>query len=177
MSVIKQFIIQISLANILKLFLILRKLSALYSYKGYSYRKKACIRPIEYYRIEYIWRVRFLIYSRHIKLAEPIFAQPAVQFTRYSFSRFGYLSNKEIEPDEQSLYNDPIRQMCKQSSAIYHIAILLRKIISCKLRRQRSIRRPMQLGVVVLLNGAFVFGVLNNFLLWIMNIACLRCMS
>ena len=44
MSVIKyfQFINQISLANILK-FLILRKFSALYSYKGYSYRKKACI--------------------------------------------------------------------------------------------------------------------------------------
>ena len=40
MSVIKyfQFINQIRWANILKLFLI----SALYSYKGYSYEKKAC---------------------------------------------------------------------------------------------------------------------------------------
>ena len=47
MSVIKyfQFIIQISLVNILKLFLILRKFSALYSYKGYSYRKKKLVIP------------------------------------------------------------------------------------------------------------------------------------
>ena len=43
MSLIKcfQLIIHISLAIVLKLFLILRKLSALYYFKGYSYRKKS----------------------------------------------------------------------------------------------------------------------------------------